>query len=395
MKILIATTNFPRWKGDVRAPFIYELAMAMLNKSNNVRVVTVEYPGASAHENLSGLDVHRIQYYKEPRNVLQKDFAGLPAAWDRGWGERMQFAPYTLNLSKAIGKLARGYDIIHANWSLTGIATLLSMPIHNLPFVITIHGSDVFKTKNIAFVSSIVGLALRKANMVIAVSEELKKAAEGFGVNKNNIVVVSNGVNLEKFPVGALKDRRKNILFVGSLIKRKGIIYLLQAMAQIHKSDSEAKLLLVGEGDEEATLHDFVNQNGLDDSVEFLGLQSQENVAKLMREARVFVLPSVEEGQGVVLIEALASGTPCIGSRVGGIPDVITEDVGELVDPEDTEGLVIAITKFLDNDIIWLKASQNARTRAVENYDWNIIADRTLGLYKSIIEKEFTARNIN
>lgn len=381
--MLIATTNFPRWLGDIRAPFIYALAKELSAKGHSVRVVTMQNPGAALHEDMNGLDVHRIKYYKKLDDVLQKDTAGLPAAWVRGWKERKRFIPYTINLSNAIGKWARGYDIIHANWSLAGFAALLSKPIHHLPYVVTIHGSDVFKTKKIPLVSSMVGLALRRASKVIAVSEELGRAAQGFGVHKDNIVILSNGVSLENFPVGNLSNRKKIILFVGSLIISKGVIYLLQAMAKIHKSDPEVKLLLVGEGGQKENLLDFVSQNGLDGSVEFLGLQSQESVGSLMRKARVLVLPSIEEGQGVVLLEALASGTPCVGSRVGGIPDVITNDVGELVDPTDVEGLVSAITTFLNNDDVWEKASRNARIRAVNNYDLQEIADRLLDLYKT------------
>ncbi len=382
MKVLIATTNFPRWLGDIRAPFIYELAIELSGKGNDVCIVTMQNPGGAPHEDMNGLDVYRIQYYNKPDDLLQKDTAGLPAAWGRGWNERKRFIPYTLKFSKAIADLAHGYDIVHANWSLAGIATLMSKTNHHLPYVVTIHGSDIFKTKNIPLVSSAVGLALRKASKVIAVSNELGRVAQGFGVNRDNIDILSNGVNLKNFPIGSFSNRKKIILFVGSLIIRKGLIYLLQAMAQIQKLDPEVKLLLVGEGDQKDVLTDFVNQNGLAKSVEFLGLQSQESISNLMREARVFVLPSIEEGQGGVLLEALASGTPCVGSRVGGIPDVITDDVGELVEPTNVEGFVIAIKKFLENDDVWEHCSRNARARAVENFDWNKIADRVLEIYK-------------
>lgn len=78
----------------------------------------------------------------------------------------------------------------------------------------------------------------------------------------------------------------------------------------------------------------------------FLGVQSQQNVSQLMRQSRLFVLPSIEEGQGVVLVEAMASGTPCVGSRVGGIPDVITPEVGKLVEPRNIKSLAEAINFF-------------------------------------------------
>jgi glycosyltransferase involved in cell wall biosynthesis len=109
-----------------------------------------------------------------------------------------------------------------------------------------------------------------------------------------------------------------------------------------------------------------------------------------MRASRLFVLPSIEEGQGVVLMEALASGTPCVGSRVGGIPDVVTEDVGRLVEPGDAPALAEAIRAYLTDKDLWEKASAAGRQRVLEFYDWNHLADEISAVYAEVLAERST-----
>jgi glycosyltransferase involved in cell wall biosynthesis len=114
----------------------------------------------------------------------------------------------------------------------------------------------------------------------------------------------------------------------------------------------------------------------------FLGWQTQEEVSKWMRQAKVFVLPSLEEGLGVVLLEALASGTPCVGSDVGGIPEVITPDVGIVVPPSNIQALQSAIETILSNESEWHRYSLNARQRAELEYSWDEIAYKLISFYR-------------
>lgn len=385
MKILIATTNFPRWQGDFRVPFIYEAAKAIQAKGNIVRVVTMHNPGSQEHELMEGLEVFRVRYLPESKEKLQQDAAGIPAAWERGLRERLPLVPFFYAYTKAVGRLAEDCDIIHANWSLSGLAALLTRRSHKLPYVVTVQGSDVFKTLTKPVIRQMVGMALRKAGKVIALSRALKTAALGFGLRDERVVVIPNGVNISQFPFATAEEKKNQVLFVGSLIERKGPLYLLQAMRLVHQSLPEANLVLVGEGDERARLEQFIAENAMADYVCLAGTQSQSAVSSLMRESRLFVLPSIEEGQGVVLMEALASGTPCVGSRVGGIPDVVTEDVGRLVEPGDVNGLAEAIRAYLTDTELWQKASAAGRQRVLEYYDWNHLADEITAIYAEVL----------
>jgi glycosyltransferase involved in cell wall biosynthesis len=156
-------------------------------------------------------------------------------------------------------------------------------------------------------------------------------------------------------------------------------------MRLVHQALPEARLVMVGEGDERARLEQTIAANEMADYVRLAGTQTQSAVAELMRESRLFVLPSIEEGQGVVLMEALASGTPCVGTRVGGIPDVVTEDVGRLVEPGDAPALAEAIRAYLTDTDLWQKASTAGRQRVLEHYDWNHLADEISAVYAEVL----------
>lgn len=385
MKILIATTNFPRWQGDFRVPFIYEAAKAIQAKGHQVRVVTMHNPGSQEHELMEGLEVFRVRYLPENKEKLQQDAAGIPAAWERGLKGRLPLIPFFIAYTKAVGRHAADCDIIHANWSLSGLAALLSRGRHKLPYVVTVQGSDVFKTLNKPGIRQMVGLALRKAGKVLALSNALKSAALEFGLKDEHVMVVPNGINIAQFPYASLREKQLQVLFVGSLIERKGPLYLLQAMRLVHQNLPEAKLVLVGEGDQRANLEEYIAANSMEDYVRLAGTQPQSAVGALMRESRLFVLPSIEEGQGVVLMEALASGTPCVGSRVGGIPDVVTENVGRLVEAGDVSALAEAIRAYLTDQNLWENASRAGRQRVLEHYDWNHLADEISAVYAEVL----------
>lgn len=388
LKVCIATTNFPRWKGDFRVPFIYEAARGISKIVDKVTILTMHTPGASNHEHFEDIEIFRAQYLPERYELLQKDASGIPEAWRRGFLLKLATIPYLISFVKMIGRHARTADIIHCNWSLSGLAAYLSKWKHHKPYVITVQGSDIFKTIHIPVVRGMVRLALKKASHIIALSEDLKNATKKFGISDEKITVIPNGVNISQFPMGKDEPRRPQILFVGSLIERKGVNFLIDAMSIIHKADPEAKLLLVGEGKDREEYERMVSRLDLGNSITFLGTQSQERVGELLRQSRLFVLPSIEEGQGVVLVEALASGTPCVGSRVGGIPDVISADVGALVEAGDIKALASAIQRYLDDDHLWSQASKNARNRAEKLYNWDELAKRIVRIYNQVLDKE-------
>ena len=386
MKIAIVTTNFPRWEGDFRVPFIIDVARAIQAKGHSIRIITPHQPGAKQYEIFEGMEVFRAKYLPEKAEVLQKDTAGLPAAWQRGLGYKLAMIPYIAALTCAVARHAKGCDIIHANFSLAGFTSSITRPSHHLPYVLTIHGSDIFKTVDKPLLKIPVKTALKHAGHIIAVSQALAEGAESVGVSPDKIQVIPTGIDISKFPVGSPERRKETLIYVGSLIKRKSVITLLQAMEKLKDSFPTLQLQIVGEGDLRKSLEDYTDQHDLRDRVQFLGTQSQAEVARLMREAKIFILPSTEEGQGAVLVEAMSSGTPCIGSRAGGIPTVITPETGLTFEPGNSDELAQAVTVMLEDKTFWQSAALRGRERTKAHYDWNVLAESIIAIYNNVLQ---------
>ncbi len=388
MKIAIVSTNFPRWEDDFRVPFIIDAAKAIQAKGHTVRIITLHQPGSAEHEWIDGLEVFRARYLPEKYEVLQKDAAGLPAAWKRGLLHKAALLPYFRALCAATAQHAGGFDLIHANWTLSGWAAHLTHRRHHCPYVVTIHGSDVFKTVGNPLLRTPVKSALQNASEIIAVSHALADAAKSLDIPANRITVIPTGIDIKKFPFAGLEDRRKILLYVGSLIPRKGVSTLITAMEQVKQRFPDYQLWIVGEGDLRESLERQAQEADLADRVIFLGPQSQAEVARLMRQAKLFILPSTEEGQGVVLVEAMASGTPCIGSDAGGIPTVITPETGRIFPAGDSGALFEAISVLLLDETAWSSASQKAHLRAKRYYDWDHLAESIIAVYQDVLDSE-------
>jgi glycosyltransferase involved in cell wall biosynthesis len=384
MKICIVTTAFPRWENDGRVAFLLEEAQAIKHLGNKVRVIAMHNPGSKTREDMDGIDVIRPRYLPERWENLQKDSAGLPQAWQNNLWSRLQIVPFLVIHTLAVAYWSQGFDIIHANWTLSAACVWVTRWYHQCPYVTTVHGSDIFKATRLWLPKIITKRALTAADKVISVSRALYENVIKLGVPKDKVCVISNGVNLGKFTHDPSLKREQIILFVGSLIERKGIDILLTAFSLIKDNLPNYHLIIIGEGRLRTDLENLTQKLGIYFDVSFLGFQSQATVHQWMQKAKVFVLPSNEEGQGVVLLEALACGTPCVGANVGGITDVVSKEVGELFSPGDSEGLSKAILKILNSDD-WEKMSISARERAENDYDWEIIAKKIVAIYQKVI----------
>ena len=384
MNILIVTTAFPRWIGDSRAPFILEAAQALHRKGHVVRVLAMHAPKSKTHESWDGIEIYRPRYLPERFEILQREEGGLPVTWNKGGFSRFAIVPFVVVNSLAVVKQARDVDLIHANWTLSAGCVWLTKWLHRKPWVVTVHGSDIFQAGKKPIIRWLTRIVLRKADKVIAVSKALAMEVASLGVPQNSIEVIPDGVDTNKFLAGE-DFREPIILFVGSLIERKDPFSLLFAFKGIVDQIGLLRLVFIGDGPLRKSLEETTVKIGLASNVDFLGNQPQEQVRQWMKKAKVFVLPSVEEGLGVVLLEALASGTPCVASNVGGIPDIITEEVGILIPPHDPQAIQTAIFKTIQDEALWKEFSNNARRRAEIIYDWDKVADRIIELYTEII----------
>ncbi len=382
MKIGIITTSFPRWKQDYIGSFVYEAALAIQRQGFEIKVITIHSPGTLKHETWEGIDIYRTKYLPESWELLKSEGGGLPEVWKHNRKARIQIIPFMIAFMFDVLIHTRDCDLLHANWTLSGAMAYMNYLLFKIPYLVTIQGSDIYKAVKLPFVTTITRIALTKAKKVLVLSQALATQVNLIGVPFSNIKIIPNGVDTNRFTPLPYEKRENIILFVGSLIERKGIKYLIKAFTTVTHLFPEMKLIIIGEGVLRIECEGLVQSLGIIENVKFVGAQSQEQVAESMRKAKIFVLPSIEEGLGVVLLEALSSGTPIVASDVGGISDVVTDRVGILVPPGDIGQLEEAILSMLNLEPNkWYEFHNNARIMATEIYDWGQIAQKIVELY--------------
>ncbi len=386
LKVCMVTTSFPRWPKDSRQPLVLETARALQRQGVQVRVIALHSPGAKSKEVLESIEVFRPRYmWPNALEILQKEGGGLPVMWRKSRVARYEFPLAAAAQALAIVRYGGECDIVHAHWTLSAMSAWAGRFFHRRPYIVTVHGSDIFQATRIPLIRSVTKTVLSRAGHVIAVSQSLADAVLGLGISAAHVQVIPDGIDIERFKPSS-RERDPLILFVGFLIQRKGADHLLRAMPRVLKEFPEYRLAIIGEGPQEKYLMALASQLGLASHVIFVRPESQEDIRQWMQRARLFVLPSLEEALGIVLLEALASGTPCIGTRVGGIPEVISSEVGQLVPPASPNELANAIIAVLSDPETWQSMSRNARRMAEEKFfTWNQVADRLVDIYHSIL----------
>jgi glycosyltransferase involved in cell wall biosynthesis len=232
---------------------------------------------------------------------------------------------------------------------------------------------------------------------VIAISQEVKEhLISDLGLDEKKIVLIHNGIDIKNFGDFLQRDYwRKNLKindgFLVGIIARlsdvKGHIYLIRAMQKVIKSFPSAKLLIIGEGKIEERLAKGVDDLDIEDNVLFIPeVRETKDVLSAMD---IFVMPSLQEGLGLALMEAMAQGLAVVGSKVGGIKTLIQDKInGLLVNPADIEGLAEAIVKLLKDSQMRRNLGMNARKFISENFSKEDMLDKTERIYKKCLEEK-------
>jgi glycogen synthase len=238
---------------------------------------------------------------------------------------------------------------------------------------------------------------LRDCDHVIAVSEAIKKDLINiYGINDSRIAVIPNGIDVEKYTpthkpavIEKYGIKRPYVLFVGRLSRQKGIFDLLRAARYLRK-DAQI-VLLTGKADTSELVNEL---NNAIKSLRHAGknilwvnrVVPEDELISLYSYARVFVCPSVYEPFGIINLEAMACGVPVVASRVGGIPEVVMDEVtGTLVPPGEPKQLADAVNVLLDDEELARAMGKAGRERVERAFSWEAIAEKTLEVYESIL----------
>jgi len=391
LTVMMLTWEFPpRIIGGI-SPHVYNLSRSLAKNGVKVYVVTCDFPGAPQHEVADGVEVFRIDSYKNPA----PDFAT--------WVYLMN-----VNMQKEAAAIAHSLegkiDIFHAHDWLVATAGIGLKHVFREPFFATVHSTEIGRRNGIHFdyermIHETEAWLTYEAWKVICCSNYMVSHVQwAFGLPTDKLVMVPNGVNTEVY--GKIENDNLNqfrskfalteekiVLFVGRLVYEKGVHVLVNAVPKVLEKIN-AKFIIVGNGYMKDQLSELVKGMGLAHKVMFTGFVDDETLRKLQRCADVSVVPSLFEPFGIVALEAMAAKSPVVVSDTGGLSEMVDPDVdGVKVYAGNPDSLAWGITRVLTDEAYANRLRTNAYRKIQEKYNWNKIAQQMKSIYETVLNE--------
>ncbi|MGZ8491312.1 MAG: glycosyltransferase family 4 protein [Gemmatirosa sp.] len=380
MRVLFVAHSYPRHADDLAGSFLLRLAVALQASGVEVRVLAPSAVGLAAEESIAGVVVRRYRY--APRSWETLAYTGAMADEARGSLRGLaSLGGLVAAGGRAVRREVRAWrpDVVHAHWWFPGaLSATLPGALCDRPLVLTMHGSDVRLALGVAPARALFARVARRAAATTAVSRWLCERAVSMAPGLA-CEVAPMPVAIDDFTPPADDAPREGVLFVGRLTAQKGVDVLLQALA---RAPADVALTVVGAGPEEGALRSLASHLKLHDRVRWLGSQPQARLAALYGGARALVVPSREEGLGLVAVEAHLCGTPVVAFASGGLVDVVHhERDGLLVAPGDIDGLAGAIDRLRTEPALAERLGAAGRAAALSTFAPEAVAARYRALY--------------
>jgi len=403
LKVCILTSSFPRFAGDSAGIFIYHLAIALVKKGVNIEIICPHDNGCSFFEDIKGVKIRRFPYFFPLQYQNLAYGSGILKNIKSNICNKIQLPFFIISeIIYTLRKLMISKpDLIHAHWSLPqGLTGIICKKVLGIPCITTVHGSDVHGLQY-TLLKALNRIVIKNSNICTANSRASAKMVSDIA-GRENTQVVPMGVDTNLFSrsekVSIIRKKYEIdgnvLLFVGRLIRWKGVYYLIKALPEVLKQHPKTKLLIVGSGPEKKRLIQLCEELAIKNSVVFINEVLQEDLIPLYSMADILVLPSIidvtgeTEGLGVVLLEAMACRVPVIGSDVGGIQDIIIEgETGLLSEQKNPDSLAEKIIQLLSDEQLRKKVIENGFKLVKEKFTWEAISDRFLNIYKEVIKK--------
>jgi len=396
-KILVLTSTFPRWRNDTTPPFVFELEKRMV-KDFEIHVLAPHFKGAKRFERLEGLKIHRFQYFW-PAKLQKLCYEGgiLPNLKKNKFLYIQAITLMIFELVSAI-RIARKekINLIHAHWIIPqGIIAVMLKNMFKIPYIITVHGSDAYGLEN-GFLKKIKQVILTEAKSITVVSNEIKDKLEKDFKNLK-IDTISMGVDSNQFNPNRYDPKIKDeysisgpfLLFVGRLTEVKGVKYLIKAIPLIVKKNPKVKLLIIGSGTLENELKELTHRLKLDKYIIFIGALTNSDLPKYYATADIFVGPSIKtkggdrEGFGLTFVEAAFSNCIPVGTKIGGIPNIIQNNkTGFMVREKNSQSIAKTVIRLLEDEKLRFNIKNNLRTILVPKYRWETVTQKYLNLFR-------------
>lgn len=401
LAVLVLASTYPRWRNDPEPGFVHELCRRMAGRFDVIALVP-DAPGAEPGGMFDGVEVVRFRYAPRVWQTLVNNGGVVTNLRQSPW-KWLLVPGFILGQYLAAKRLLRQrrVDAIHAHWLVPqGLIARQIRRSSGVPYLVTSHGGDLFglRGKGLTLLKQLVASA---SSAMTVVSTAMRDEAMRIGLQPPALAVVPMGVDLrERFVVDARVARAQDeLLFVGRLVPKKGLPYLLEAMSKVLAERPATVLTIAGFGPEESVLQMQARRLGIEGRVRFLGAVPQPELPGLYRRASMFVAPFVrddsgnQEGLPVVLMEAIGCGCPVIVGQVAGIEDLLGNAASDVcVDAKNIDALASAILATLNDPAKAQAGALAIRQAAVEHIDWQVIAAAYAQLIEGCVRNDVTDR---
>jgi len=379
MRILFITNLYPPYHIGGYEIACKDIVEGLKQRGHTIKVLTSTYglKGPVIHGYVARLLNIRLKL-NSPQSLLEKSSS-------------LFFNPQNRKITKRFVNEFKP-DIV-SFWNVNGISasTILAVEKEGVQKVFHLFDRSLsyLRKSGIKRISNYLFFNRLNIKHLISSSSELKKDYVNRGFSENSITVIPHGVDIRKFPYkkkdisGVLK-----LLYVGQLWEGKGVHLLLDVVGLLNKQKVDVKLTIIGNG--EKSYIDFLKKSckkaGITDRVKFMKRTKREELIKHYQDSHIFVLPSiVREGLGIVLLEAMATGTPVIASRIGGPLDIVKENLtGFFFEQGDYKDLTSKVLLFEKNRDLINNMGQKAREKIVEQFNIKKIVDGIVICYVGI-----------
>jgi glycosyltransferase involved in cell wall biosynthesis len=401
LSILCPTYWYPESATDMRAIYVHDITRHLVQRGHRVCVVAPAGAGVPLKDELDGVQIRRFPL------ALPEDLAyGKVAQSKVGFADRLVrmqvMARYLWRQYQAILECANEIrtDIVHGHWAIpTGPALVRGSRKLGVPSVVTMHGGDVYVNKAEGYnfptkwyVRPILRWTLTHASALTAISDDCIQHALRAGASMDKIHLIMNGADLRRFsPLGEpsrneLPYGPKMVFACRQLFPRKGIRFLIQAVAQLRPRHPEICLVIAGDGFERPELEALADTLHVRDITTFLGWVANRDLPLYFRSCAVSAIPSLEEGFGIPAAEAMGCEAPVVATDAGGLPEVVEDGVTGFVVPKgNAAALAGALDQLLSDPALRERMGKAGRQRAIARFDWMRAAERFEELYRQLL----------
>ncbi len=394
MRIMMLTWEYPpRIVGGI-ARVVHDLSQVFANQGHEVHVITYKEGNTKEFEKDGEVYVHRIETYPINANnlidwVMQFNFCVIEKAAD---------------VIKEFGK----FDIVHAHDWLVAYSARAIKNAYKLPLVATIHATESGRNKGIhdknqGYVNDVEWLLTYEASNVICNSMYMKHEIRNlFGKPFENIHVVPNGININKFDGqerdwefrrNYASDNEKIVFFAGRIVYEKGIQILLDAAPKILQNYNDVKFVIAGRGPCMDELRAQAERLGISNRVYFTGYLNDVQITKMYKAVDIATFPSLYEPFGIVALEGMLAGNPVVVSDIGGLNEIVEHGVNGMKSyAGNSNSIADSILTLLFDHKLCNEISKNAKNIVKENYNWTKIAQDTYFSYKKAIYETLADR---